>query len=135
MTAVFFYGLFMDPDLLRAKGFEPSDPVMACVEDFGLRIGERATLVPAPGEQAWGTVMSLTEEALCELYGGDGVEDYVPEPVMALTVAGDEIATVAYNLPEDKLAGENREYLAQLLITCRQTGLPDAYIAQLERLA
>lgn len=44
---VFFYGLFMDADLFEAKGLRPRDPRRARIEGYGLRIGERATLVPA----------------------------------------------------------------------------------------
>jgi hypothetical protein len=44
---VFFYGPFMDEELLRAKGVQPANPRQACVRGFALRIGERATL-PSP---------------------------------------------------------------------------------------
>src|SRR5258705_14000246 len=43
---VFFYGLFMDADALRAKGLHPVDPRAACVRGFALHVGQRATLVP-----------------------------------------------------------------------------------------
>ncbi|MFN2633018.1 MAG: hypothetical protein ABR610_06340 [Thermoanaerobaculia bacterium] len=38
---VFFYGLFMDVDLLREKGAAPVNPRPASVEGFALRIGAR----------------------------------------------------------------------------------------------
>jgi hypothetical protein len=41
---VFFYGLFMDVDLLRSKGAQPENPRLASVSGFALRIGQRATL-------------------------------------------------------------------------------------------
>jgi hypothetical protein len=44
--SVFFYGLFMDEELLRAKGVQPRSPRQACIRGFALRIGQRATLVP-----------------------------------------------------------------------------------------
>jgi hypothetical protein len=43
---VFFYGLFMDADLLRARGAVPTDVQHASIRGFSLRIGARATLVP-----------------------------------------------------------------------------------------
>jgi hypothetical protein len=43
----FFYGLFMDVDVLRNSGVAPADPRHAHVDHFALRIGERATLVPS----------------------------------------------------------------------------------------
>lgn len=46
---VFFYGLFMDEELLRGKGLEPEGGEIAAIDDFALRIGQRAALVPTPG--------------------------------------------------------------------------------------
>jgi hypothetical protein len=45
---VFFYGLFMDAQLLDAKGVRPADIRPAAVPGFAVRIGVGATLVPAP---------------------------------------------------------------------------------------
>jgi hypothetical protein len=46
---VFFYGLFMDEELLRGKGLEPEGGEIAAIDGFALRIGQRAALVPTPG--------------------------------------------------------------------------------------
>jgi hypothetical protein len=56
---VFFYGLFMDADALRAKGMHPSNVRAARVRDLALRIGKRATLVPSAGAEVYGFVMGL----------------------------------------------------------------------------
>ncbi|MGI9305084.1 MAG: hypothetical protein ACR2RB_20615 [Gammaproteobacteria bacterium] len=53
---VFFYGLFMDMDLLREQGLQPDDPRQARLDGYGLRIGERATLVASQREQVFGIV-------------------------------------------------------------------------------
>jgi hypothetical protein len=42
---VFFYGLFMDEELLHGKGLEPEGGEIAVIEGFALRIGQRAALV------------------------------------------------------------------------------------------
>ena len=70
----FFYGLFMDDNLLRSKGIVPMNPRPASVEGFGLRIGKRATLVPARHERSYGMVMGLTHQQLKTLYAGPGLE-------------------------------------------------------------
>ena len=49
---VFFYGLFMDEDLLREKGLNPQRAALASVDGLALRIGKRAALVPTPGGRA-----------------------------------------------------------------------------------
>jgi len=57
---VFFYGLFMDEELLHAKGVKPESAEHAAVDGFALRIGQRAALVPTPGGRVHGLVFSLT---------------------------------------------------------------------------
>jgi|BogFormECP03_OM2_1039629.scaffolds.fasta_scaffold00753_3 hypothetical protein len=42
---VFFYGLFMDEELLRGKGLEPESGEIAAIDGFALRIGQ---LVASP---------------------------------------------------------------------------------------
>jgi len=52
---VFFYGLFMDEELLRGKGLEPEGGEIAAIDGFALRIGQRAALVPTPGAKVYGS--------------------------------------------------------------------------------
>jgi hypothetical protein len=61
---VFFYGLFMDDELLRAKGANPINIRPACVPGFVLRIGQRATLIRDPGACAYGLLMEFTHAEL-----------------------------------------------------------------------
>jgi len=42
---VFFYGLFIDKELLGGKGLEPEGGEIAAIDGFALRIGQRAALV------------------------------------------------------------------------------------------
>ena len=57
---VFFYGLFMDTALLSSKGVTPDSIAIGYVDEFALRIGERATLVRATGARSWGVVANIT---------------------------------------------------------------------------
>ena len=66
----FFYGLFMDVDVLRESKVAPSNPRRAYVADFALRIGQRATLLPAAGARAYGMLIALTHRELERLYLG-----------------------------------------------------------------
>jgi hypothetical protein len=52
MKSVFFYGLFMDPDLLKDKGLNPGASEPAQLAGYGLKIGARATLV-GTAEPVW----------------------------------------------------------------------------------
>jgi hypothetical protein len=84
----FFYGLFMDVDVLRRSNVVPGNPRRAYVEGFALRIGRRATLVPSPGARVYGMVIELTHAELERLYTAPDLEEYRPEAVLAHPLAG-----------------------------------------------
>jgi len=132
MKTVFFYGLFMDADLLKEKGLHPSATKMALVAGYGLRIGERATLIPSHREQAYGAVIQLSEAELGILYGDTSVEDYFPEEVTVTDNNGTRLAAVSYILPLEKLTGQNSGYAKSLAVIARKTGLPEEYVAEIE---
>lgn len=57
---VFFYGLYMDPDILEQKGVIPRDPRTAVAKGFELKIGNKATLLRKPEGFAYGMVYCLS---------------------------------------------------------------------------
>ena len=132
MKTVFFYGLFMDADLLREKGFNPSKPELVCVQGYGLRIGERATLEASAGERAFGSVMDLGDDELERLYSEKSVADYVPKQLVAVDMHGNSREVSSYILPMEKVSGSNREYAISLALAARKVGLPDDYIDEIE---
>ena len=130
---VFFYGLFMDEELLRAKGLEPEGAALAAVDGLAVRIGPRAALVPAPGGRVHGVVFSLTHSELDRLYAEPGVHAYRPEPVLAQLARGGVTAALCYNLPQPPSPSErNPEYAAKLRAVAQKVGLPADYVASLQ---
>jgi len=126
---VFFYGLFMDEDLLRSRGIVPLNPRPASLDGFGLRIGKRATLVPAAHERCYGMVMGLTCEELETLYSGPGLELYRPEAVPCTTLSGEPVCALCYNLPIAPAPDEaNQEYAGQLRRVLVKLGFPVEYV-------
>lgn len=131
-TNAFFYGLFMDEELLRAKGLAPQDAALASVDGFALRIGRRATLVPARGSRVHGVVCSLTLQDLEQLYSDPSVQEYQPQAVLARLAEGGIIAALCYNLPEPPSPDEhNPDYAAKLRALAQIIGLPADYIASI----
>ena len=126
----FFYGLFMDPDILRESGVVPTNPRRACVEDVALRIGQRATLVPSVGNRAYGMLVALTHAELDRLYGAPGLEHYRPEAVLAHPLAGAPVPALCYNLREAPRPHErNPEYAARLQRALAKLEFPPDYVA------
>ena len=126
----FFYGLFMEADLLRKAGVEPTNPRRAYVDGFALRIGQRATLVPSAGGRAYGMLFALTHAELDRLYAAPGLEQYHPEAVLAQPMAGAPLPALCYNLREAPQPHErNSEYAAKLQQVLIALDFPSAYVA------
>lgn len=124
---VFFYGLFMDEELLRAKGAEPRNARAASLSGYALRIGERAALVPADDSIVHGIVMDLTHDDLDKLYAEASVSMYRPEPVVCKSGVR-AIAALAYNLPAAPTGASNAAYAEKLRELARRLQLPAEYI-------
>jgi hypothetical protein len=125
----FFYGLFMDRDLLRAKGLHPADMRRARVDGWRLHIGARAALFPDPAGCVHGMVMALTHAELEQLYAEPSVAMYRPEAVLATLDDGASVAALCFNLPavEDP-APANPDYAAKLRAVAQRLALPAVYV-------
>ena len=122
----------MDKDLLVEKGLHPRNSRHACLQDYQLKIGERATLAPGEGACAYGTIMELDSDELRDLYGSGGVEDYLPHTVQAHLMDGTPIKAITYILPLEKTMGSNSEYAIKLAAVARKLDLPGGYIEEIE---
>jgi len=124
LHTVFFYGLYMDPTILEQKGVVPRQPCLASVENYELRIGNKATLLRSPGKLCHGMVYSLTQEEIHALYWGSGLEEYRTEAVL-VKVGGKVSAALCCNLlhpPEDDES--NPVYASKLKHTMQKLGVP-----------
>ena len=126
----FFYGLYMDLEILREAGAAPSNPRRAYVEGFELRIGQRATLLPSAGTRVYGMLYALTHAELERLYTAPGLEHYRPEAVLALPLGGTPTPALCYNLrvaprPQER----NPDYAERLRRALTKLEFPPEYIA------
>jgi hypothetical protein len=130
--SVFFYGLFMDSDALRAKGLDPVNPRRAVVDGFSLRIGQRATLVPDPDGRVYGVLMDLDHAEIDRLYAEASVQIYRPEAVLAELDDGTRSAALCFNLPVAPTAdARNEEYATRLREVARRMALPEEYVERI----
>lgn len=129
----FFYGLFMDADILRRDGVFPENPRQAYVDDFELRIGRRATLIRRVGARSYGMLFALTHDELARMYSGAGLADYRPEALIARTLQAETVPALCYNLSEAPNSEEaNAEYAARLRAVLGKLGFPETYISSVE---
>ncbi len=125
----FFYGLFMDPDVLADSGIVPHAPRQSYVGDYALRIGRRATLVPSKGARAYGMTYALTFDEIDKLYSAPGLAAYVPEAVFAHVDGETVVPALCYNLPAAPDPSEaNSEYAERLKSVLTKLGFPDEYV-------
>src|SRR5262245_28763913 len=125
----FFYGLFMDAEVLRQAGAKASNLRRAYVADFALRIGQRATLVPSAGARAYGMLIALTHAELERLYSAPGLESYRPEAVVAQLLEGGAVPALCYNLVQAPEPHErNQEYAKRLQSVLAKLGFPVEYV-------
>lgn len=129
---VFFYGLFMDLNILREKGIEPANPRMGFLKDFALQIGKRASLISSTGDRSFGVVMDVNETKLNSLYSDPSVADYLPEKVMVELISGGTVQAICYNLPAHLITGANEYYANSLYALCKRLNFPDEYLLRIK---
>lgn len=130
---VFFYGLFMDREVLAGRDISAAEIGPGFLDGFALRIGERATLAHQAGSRAYGIVMAINPHAVAALYAEDSVADYKPEFVQVELTNGATLDASCYNLPANRIAGTNKEYAARLLALATRLGFPDAYLDEIRQ--
>ena len=126
---VFFYGLFMDQDVLREKRLSPKNIELVSVPGYALRIGQRAALVRRESDTVFGMVMALTPAEISRLYGEPGVQEYKPMAVLAQRRDGSLMPALCYNLLVPPAPSErNAEYATRLRAVGEKVGLPEEYL-------
>jgi hypothetical protein len=126
---VFFYGLFMDMEVLRAKGLHPVNVRQGCVPGMALRIGQRATLIPDPSKCVYGFVIGLSHKEVEQLYSEPSVAAYRPEAIIATLSDRSCVPALCFNLPSSGETEEgNPDYAKKLRAVADRLGLPADYI-------
>ena len=125
----FFYGLFMDPRVLKKSDIQSVNPRQAYAEGYGLVIGNRATLVSAPGQRSYGMLLSVTHVELNKLYSAAGLEEYRPEAITVNLMGVRTLPAMCYNLLSPPKPDEaNPEYATMLREVLFRLEFPTEYI-------
>ncbi|MBT7582009.1 MAG: gamma-glutamylcyclotransferase [Kordiimonadaceae bacterium] len=126
----------MDPDLLIKDGHHPGSFRIAQLKDYRLKLGSRATLIPEPLCETWGTIMELPAHELARLYSAPSVCDYRSVLVKCVVENDLEVEADVYILdPDEPLAPpKNATYAKQLIAICKKIGLPQSYKQEIEAL-
>ncbi len=117
LVDVFFYGLYMDEEILLSKGVEIRNQRKACVKDYVLRVGKMATLLRDKNKETHGLVYELTHKEIDILYKDSGLNEYVSEAIL-LQVDNKSIPALVCNLITPPLEDDKNEAYKEKLITC-----------------
>lgn len=133
---VFFYGSFMDLDVLREHGVEPRRSEVASLPGFALRIRPLANLLPSEEETVFGLNVTATHAELERLYdhatnvlGGR----YLPEAVLTRSPGGVLRPALTYLAQELEDAEPDPAYLDRIARPARALGFPSWYLERIER--
>lgn len=126
---VFFYGLYMDAEVLASRGVVVRAPRLAFIEEHSVRLGSKAVLLREPGKRAYGMLFRLTHGEMAELY--ESTDGYVAEAFVAIPIAGNTfakpvaaISMVHRALPDNWQCGRDTDYGRRWVALTKRLGIP-----------
>src|SRR5262249_17868452 len=129
-----FYGSYMNLEGLKEVGLFPDQVVPSTLAGFDIVIAPRANLVRSAAHVVYGILATPTHGELVRLYAHakDVLgEIYLPEAVLARTLAGQYRPALCYVCPDMEPRPAEAAYVDRILAAARHFGFPDQYIARL----
>ncbi len=132
---VFFYGSYMNFDVLKEVGIVPERWEVARVSGFDIVIQPRANMIRSNRHSVYGIVATPTHSELDRLYAhAKGVlgETYLPEAVFAETTNGSWRPALCYIAPSMEPKPAASDYVDRILKAARDFSFPEWYVERLE---
>ena len=132
----FFYGSYMNRRVLGEVDIAPPRFETARLPGYDIVIAPRANLVPSSEHSVYGVLAEVTHAELARLYAHakDVLgETYLPHPVLVETAEGGWRPALCYLAPAMAPGPPDAAYVDRIVGPAREHGLPDAYVARLER--
>jgi hypothetical protein len=132
---VFFYGSYINMDVLREVNYVPEKWEVARLAGFDICIQPRANLVRSDQHAVYGILATGRHAELGRLYvhAKDVLgETYQPEAVLAETLDGKWKPALCYVCPEMVPRTATNDYIDRIVGPARKHGFPDWYIERLE---
>jgi hypothetical protein len=132
---VFFYGSYMNFDVLKEVDFVPQQWEVAKVSSFDIVIQPAANLIPSDRHCVYGILAIATHTELNRLYAhAKGVlgETYLPEAVLAETLSGNWRPALCYIAPSMEVRPAANDYVERILNPAKEFNFPEWYVKRLE---
>jgi hypothetical protein len=131
----FFYGSYMNLDVLQEVELVPGQVEVARLSGFDILIRPLANLVRSDQHCVYGILATATHAELTRLYahahdvlGGT----YLPEAVLTQTRAGVWRPALCYIAPMMTPTPAANDYVDRIVKPAREHGFPDWYVTRLE---
>jgi hypothetical protein len=132
---VFFYGSFINQDVLRQYGVALESFEVAKLSGFDIVIEPLATLIPSDERCVYGIVAALTHADVRKLYSQDWVSGYNPYAVLVTAAEGVLIPCLCYVAPRNEQpSAPAADYVMKIFAPAEKYGFPDWYVERLRRL-
>lgn len=128
----FFYGSFINQDVLKESGVEPREIEVAKLAGYDIRIEPLANLVRSEQHAVYGILAGVTHRELEALYSQDWVGVYHPEPVLAETRDGKLVPALCYISPETDGSPASADYIRRIVRPAEEYGFPGWFIERLK---
>jgi hypothetical protein len=131
----FFYGSFINLDVLRILGVTPGKYEAARLTGFDIQIQPLANLIRSEKDCVYGIIALVSHDELRKLYDYAKNElrtVYLPVPVMVESFDGVARAALCYIAPAMKLRTPNSDYIERIVAPAKEYGFPDWYVERLE---
>ena len=132
---VFFYGSYMNLDVLNEVHLSPLDVEPAVLTGFDLKIAPRANLIRQPMGIVYGILATATHEELNRLYTehARGVlgETYLAEAVIVTDLSGHLRPALTYICHEMRPQPADPAYVERVARPAQAYGFPAEYIAKI----
>ena len=132
---VFFYGSYINMDVLREAQYSPARYEVARLVGFDICIRPRANLVRSTQHSVYGILATGTHAELSRLYAHakDVLgETYLPEAVLAETLEAGWKPALCYVCPAMVPRPATNDYIDRIVTPARKYGFPTWYLERLE---
>lgn len=132
---VFFYGSYMNQDVLKEVNLVPEQWEVARVSGFEIVIQPRANLVPSDRHCVYGILAMATHAELDRLYSHakDVLgETYLPLAVLSETMGGMWRPALCYIAPSMEGRPAAQDYVERIVKPAREFNFPEWYVRRLE---
>jgi ketosteroid isomerase-like protein len=130
---IFFYGSFMDLELLRTLGVVPKTFETAELKNWSIAFSPMATLVRSEGDSVYGTIAELSRDEVRTLYTRDDLKHYNPVDITVATEQNNRVPAQCYISKPGAGQKPSVEYLRRVIHAAGSLGFPPAYLAKLRR--